>query len=187
MLSFEKKDWLTIPNILSLIRLSLIPVFILLYLNATQPTDYYLASFIILLSGLTDLLDGWIARKYHQITELGKILDPIADKLTQVTVVICLAAKFKWMRLIVVLFLVKELFMIVNSLFLLQKGKKLDGAKWYGKISTAIFYSCIVFLIAFPLLSERIASLLMLVIGFFLLLSLFLYGKIFIRMYQEKM
>lgn len=185
MLLFDKKDWLAIPNILSIIRLLLIPIFINIYLNATQPFDYYLASFIILLSGLTDLLDGWIARKYHQITELGKILDPIADKFTQVTVVICLAAQFKWMKLIVVLFLVKELFMMINSLILLEKGKKLDGAKWYGKISTAIFYSCIVFLIAFPLLSDSIASLLILVIGFFLLLSLFLYGKIFVKMYQE--
>jgi len=185
VLSFDKKDWFTIPNILSLIRLMLIPIFSIIYLNATQPWQYYLAAFIILLSGLTDLLDGWIARKYHQITELGKLLDPVADKLTQAVVVFCLTRQFNWMRIIVVLFLVKELFMMINNLILLRKGKKLDGAKWYGKIATAIFYICIIFLIAFPFISDLIASILIIIIGLFLLLSFFLYGKIFIKMYKE--
>jgi cardiolipin synthase len=185
MLSFNKKDWVTIPNILSLVRLLLIPIFSFIYLTATQPVHYYLAAFIILFSGLTDLVDGWVARKYHQITELGKLLDPIADKLTQVVVLFCLITQFKWMRYIVLLFLVKESFMLINSLILLKKGKKLDGAKWYGKIATAIFYICVVFLVAFPLTTDSIASVFILIIGFFLLLSLFLYGKIFKDMYQE--
>lgn len=185
MLSFDKKDWITVPNMLSLVRLLLIPIFSFIYLTATQPADYYLAASIILLSGLTDLADGWIARKYNQMTELGKLLDPVADKLTQVVVLFCLITQFKWMRYIVLLFIVKESFMMINSLILLKKGKKLDGAKWYGKISTAIFYICIVFLVAFPLTADSIASVFVLVIGFFSLLSLFLYGKIFKEMYQE--
>ena len=185
MLSFEKKDWVTIPNMLSLLRILLIPIFGYIYLTATQPIHYYLAAFIILLSGLTDLIDGWIARKYQQITELGKLLDPIADKLTQLTVLLCLFTQFKWVGYIVLLFLVKESFMLISSLILLKKGKKLDGAKWYGKIATAIFYVCMVYLVAFPLAVDSIVSSLILIIGFFLLLSLFLYGKIFKNMYQE--
>ena len=185
MLSFDKKDWVTIPNLLSLLRLLLIPIFSYIYLTATQPIHYYLAAFIILFSGLTDLIDGWIARKFQQITELGKLLDPVADKLTQIVVLLCLTTQFKFMGYIVLLFLVKESFMLINSLILLKRGKKLDGAKWYGKIATAIFYVCVVFLVAFPLTTGSIASILILIIGFFLLLSLFLYGKIFKDMYQE--
>ncbi|MGB3161227.1 CDP-alcohol phosphatidyltransferase family protein [Carnobacterium sp.] len=185
MLTFDKKDWIAIPNILSLVRLLLIPLFSIIYLNATQPFHYYVAAVIILFSGLTDLLDGWIARKYHQITELGKILDPVADKLTQVVIVFCLLTKFKWMTLVAVIFLIKELFMLINSLVLLQKGKKLDGAKWYGKISTALFYICMILLIAFPTISNFIAGMLIMIIVFFLLLSLLLYGKTFKKMYRE--
>ena len=80
-------EW-TVPNILSLFRIALIPVLVLTYLSCD---DIWLPASVLVLSGLTDLLDGWIARHFNQISEIGKLLDPIADKLTQFTVVVCLA------------------------------------------------------------------------------------------------
>lgn len=180
------KEVFSIPNILSYIRLLLIPVFIYFFLNATENRDYYFVGFIILLSGLTDLFDGMIARRFNQITELGKIVDPIADKLTQAAVVICLMFRYPFMWIIVILFVVKELFMGINGLILLKRGKKLDGAKWFGKLSTAVFYVTTGILITFPMLEAGFTSLLMIVTGVFLALSFMMYIPEYIKLYRKK-
>lgn len=184
-MKLQAKDFLTIPNILSYVRLMLIPVFMLQYLTAKDIGDYYIAGIIIVFSGLTDLLDGYIARKFNQITELGKLLDPIADKLTQVAVIICLLVHYEKMWIIITLFVAKELFMAVNDFLLYRQGKKLDGAKWFGKVSTAVFYACMTFLVAFPSIQATTANSLMIVTGFFLTLSFVLYGREFFTMYQK--
>ena len=84
----KKDQILTIPNLLSIIRLLMIPLIIWLYCEAQQ---YGLAVIVILLSGLTDIVDGFIARKYHMVSDFGKILDPAADKLTQAALILCLS------------------------------------------------------------------------------------------------
>ena len=86
-----KKEIFTIPNILSLFRLALIPLYVSIYLNAKQEADYYLAAAILAVSCLTDLIDGQIARRFDMISTVGKVLDPFADKVTQFTLVVCLA------------------------------------------------------------------------------------------------
>ena len=78
-----KKEICTIPNMLSIFRLVLIPVYIYIYLNATESYHYSIAAGILAISCLTDMIDGKIARKFNMISELGKVLDPLADKLTQ--------------------------------------------------------------------------------------------------------
>ena len=88
-----RKELLTIPNMLSLFRLSLIPVYIFIYLNATSPRDYFLSGTILAVSCLTDMIDGQIARRFNMITNIGKILDPVADKLTQLALTVCLSVK----------------------------------------------------------------------------------------------
>ena len=129
-MKLTKKEVFSIPNILSFVRILLIPVFMVFYLTAKTPLDYYIAAAVILISGLTDMADGLIARKCHMITELGKVLDPIADKLTQAAIVFTLIFRFPAMFFLFVLLAVKEIFMGVNGLILLKKGKKLDGAMW---------------------------------------------------------
>ena len=88
-----KKDILNIPNLLSLFRLLLIPVYITIYLRAQDKADYFLAASILAVSCLTDMIDGQIARRFNMITDLGKLLDPIADKLTQFALVLCLSLR----------------------------------------------------------------------------------------------
>ncbi|MCF3943577.1 CDP-alcohol phosphatidyltransferase family protein [Oceanobacillus alkalisoli] len=180
------REVLSVPNILSYIRILLIPVFIYLFFHATDSRDYYVIGLIILLSGLTDALDGWIARTFNQITELGKIVDPIADKLTQTAIVACLLFRYPYMWILFILFILKELFMGINGLILLKRGKKLDGAKWFGKVSTAVFYLAMGILITFPNLDTYLITFLMIVTGIFLSISFLMYIPEFLRLYEKK-
>lgn len=128
-----------IPNILTIVRFFLIPV-IMKYLFQ----DDYLAAFIVItISGLTDVLDGCIARKFNFITNFGKLIDPLADKLTQILILVTLSMKDiipSWFLIIVIF---KELILIIGASFLY--GKELVvSSKWYGKLSTVLFYVAIV-------------------------------------------
>lgn len=184
-MKLTKKEVFSIPNILSFVRILLIPVFMVFYLTAKTPMDYYIAAAVILISGLTDMADGLIARKCHMITELGKVLDPIADKLTQAAIVFTLIFRFPAMFFLFVLLAVKEIFMGVNGLILLKKGKKLDGAMWFGKLSTAVLYVVMFIFIAVPTLPDLAANILMIAAGFFLALSFILYIPIFADMHKH--
>ena len=110
-----KKDIFTIPNLLSLFRLLLIPVYIVIYLNAEDAADYYLAAGILTVSCLTDLIDGKIARHFNMITSLGKLLDPVADKATQFALILCLTMKHKVLRYLMALFVLKESFQVQKA------------------------------------------------------------------------
>ena len=117
-----KKEIFTIPNFMSLFRLALIPVYAYLYLTATERYQFTLAGLILAVSCLTDMIDGKIARKYNMITTLGKILDPLADKLTQLTLTICLSMKYPILYPVLVLFVLKELFQLVLGVLFLHRG-----------------------------------------------------------------
>ena len=145
-----KKDIFSIPNLLSLFRLLLIPVYATLYLNATQRYQYLLAGVILAVSCLTDMIDGKIARKYNMITTLGKILDPLADKLTQLTLTICLSLKYPVLYPVLGLFVMKELFQLVLGVVFLRKGKMLPGALMAGKVCTTILFGSLIALVLMP-------------------------------------
>jgi cardiolipin synthase (CMP-forming) len=182
---FSKKDLWKIPNILCYIRFILIPVFVILYMRASYPREYLRAAAVVFLSGLTDFLDGFIARKFNMITELGKLIDPIADKLTQAALIFVLVMKIKWMFLLLILFVVMQLFLLIAGLVMLKKGTKLNGAKWFGKVSTTVFYAVMLVLISLPTLDVRITNLLMLICGGFLLLSFLLYINEYRLLYHQ--
>ena len=128
-----------IPNALTIVRFLLIPFIVYFIL-----TGQYIAAFVMLtVSGLTDILDGFIARKFNFITNFGKLIDPLADKATQVSVLASLTFKGiipLWILLIVFL---KEFIMVSGASFLY--GKKLVvSSRWYGKLATVLFYVAIV-------------------------------------------
>ncbi|MGF7142509.1 cardiolipin synthase [Anaerotaenia torta] len=182
---FSKKDLWSIPNILCYIRFLLVPVFIVTYIRADSPKHYIQAAAIVLASGLTDFLDGFIARRFDMITDLGKIIDPLADKLTQAALIFVLVVKIKWMFLLLILFVVMQLFLLIAGLVMLKKERKLNGAKWFGKVSTTVFYATMLVLVAVPSLKNGTANILMLVCGAFLLLSFLLYVNEYIMMYRN--
>ena len=148
-----KKDILTIPNLLSLFRLVLIPIYIVIYLNAKDAADYYIAGGILAVSCLTDAIDGKIARHFNMISTLGKILDPLADKITQLTLVLCLAIRYPVLWILVSLFVVKESFQLVAGFMTLRRGKMLTGALLAGKISTTVLFISLILLVLMPNLS----------------------------------
>lgn len=166
-----KKEILTIPNMLSLFRLVLIPVYVVIYLNATENWHYYLSAGILAVSCLTDLVDGYIARKYNMVSTLGKILDPIADKATQFTLIVCLAVRYKAMIFLICLFVVKEGFQTVAGGLSLRNGKMLEGALISGKVCTTVLFSSLIIMVMFPTLSELIGNLLICIDIVFMLIA----------------
>jgi len=145
-----KKEILTIPNVLSLFRLILIPVYVIIYLNARDNTDYYIAAGILGVSCLTDLIDGKVARHFNMISTLGKILDPLADKATQFTLIVCLAVKHPILRYLIALFVIKESFQLIAGGIRLRKGRMLKGALLSGKICTTILFLSLILMVMLP-------------------------------------
>jgi len=143
----------TIPNLLSVIRILLIPVFAVLFYNQ----EYGWAILTLVLSGLSDFFDGKIARKFNQISALGKILDPVADKLTQVTLAVLLFMSFnkaqdetlKAFSWVFLVFIVKEIVMVLGGAVMLACGIRPGAAEIYGKVATFAFYAIMILVIAF--------------------------------------
>ena len=128
---------ITIPNLLSTFRLLLIPVFVWTYCGKH---DSLLTAGVLLLSGVTDMADGFIARHFHMVSDLGKMLDPVADKLTQAATLFCLVTQFPMMWLPLALLAVKEISIGITSLLVIRKSGIVTGAVWHGKVNTALLY-----------------------------------------------
>lgn len=145
-----KKEILALPNLLSLSRIILIPGYIAVYHHAEEAWQYLLAGSILAVSCLTDTADGIIARKLQMITDIGKILDPLADKLTQFALILSLSAKYSILYPVLALFVSKELFQCSAFLFFAQKKKVLPGALFAGKICTTVLFVSLILLVIFP-------------------------------------
>lgn len=170
-----KKQIFSIPNLMGYFRIILIPVILWRYLTADSIADYRMAAVIIGISGITDFLDGFVARKFHMVTQLGKAIDPIADKLTQIAIVCALSVRFEWFAVVACLLIVKEGFMGIMGYILIRRGKMLNGARWFGKVATAVLYVIMFALILIPDINMDIANGMILVSGILLTLSLILY------------
>lgn len=137
------KQNFNVPNTLTVLRIVLIVPLTRFLLKQ----DYIMAGVVILLSALSDMLDGLFARRLHQITDLGKILDPIADKLTLMAIVICVNVLYPDMIPFIIVLFFKELLMLAGGAFLLKLKIRPPAAKWYGKLSTVVFYTSVTTLI----------------------------------------
>ena len=166
-----KTEILTIPNLLSLFRLVLIPFYLFLYKNAKEPKQYFMAGIILAVSCLTDAIDGKIARHFHMISTVGKILDPLADKVTQFVLTMCLSMKYPVLSPVLMLLFVKELFQIILGIIYLRKGRMLEGALPAGKISTAVLFISLTMLVFFPDLPEKLVRSIALTDSIFLIIS----------------
>lgn len=139
---------MSIPNILTCIRLCLMPVFLLVYNMPVENAQFY-AILVLIVAFITDVLDGYIARKFNMVTNLGKALDPIADKAMQLTTLICLAFHSQYSLVWVVLFVgMKEILIGIGALVLYKCGV-ITQANWFGKVSCFVSFVCTLILI-FP-------------------------------------
>ena len=132
-----KNKILTIPNVLSFFRLCLIPIIVWLYISKE---DYFWTLMALLLSGLTDVVDGIIARKCNMISDFGKAFDPIADKLTQAAVLCCLVVRFNYMMIPLGMLVIKEVVTGITALISIKKTEQVEGAVWHGKLTTVVLY-----------------------------------------------
>lgn len=158
---------ITLPNILSLVRILMIPLIILSFIWE----EYLISVLFIILSGLTDLLDGYTARTYNEITKIGKILDPIADKLTQFVLLIGLLIHFPSVKIIMIIFILKETSMGLYNLYFMLKGHEYEGAIMYGKVSTVVFYASMIIIFLIKGISPIISKLFLILTTIFLLIS----------------
>lgn len=172
-------EMLSIPNILCYFRFLLIPVFCIIYLRAKAQNDYYIAAVVLLAATLTDFLDGFIARKFDMITDLGKIIDPIADKLMHGAVALCLCKRYPLMWILVGLMAVKEGYMVIMGIRHLKSGEQVRGAFWFGKVCTAVLFVTLTVLVIFSALPLTAVYTLIVVNIVFMLFSLIMYINTF--------
>ena len=172
----KKEDILTIPNFLSFFRILLIPVIAVLY----SIYDSHIAAVVVIaLSGLTDILDGKIARRFNMVSDFGKFIDPVADKLTQLAMILCLLAKYAGMQGLVILMVLKESFLFAFSYVTFKKTGVVNSARWYGKATTALLYAVMVVLFLFPNIPVTVADTLIFLCGAMIFVSMVLYSKLF--------
>ena len=154
----KNKRILTVPNLLSVFRLLLIPVILWLY---REKGAYGWALVALILSGVTDMADGYIARRWALVSDLGKALDPIADKLTQIAALWCLLSRFPYLWLPLTVLVVKEAFTGIMSLWAVKRSGQVLGADWHGKLCTALLYGVIGLHFLWGGIPELISKLLM--------------------------
>lgn len=170
----RNKNIFTIPNILSMFRLLLLPVIVYTYMNQK---DYVLSGTLLVISGVTDLLDGYIARTFNMMSDLGKILDPVADKATQAVVLLCLITRFRWLVIPFICILIKELFMSCIGMIVIKETGEVHGAVWHGKVATFMLDFMIIVHIVFYNISYSIFIILTMISTVLILLSFYLYAK----------
>ncbi len=179
----RKEDLINIPNVLCYIRILLVPVFIVLFLKEM----YWQSGLIIMLATATDVVDGWIARHFNMITDWGKFIDPLADKLMQFAMLIMAIFKNPWISILVGIFALKEAIMLAVGLYIYHKGDNLNGAMWCGKLSTVVLDGCLFLIIVLPTKYINNANVFVL-IGLsagFLILSFIIYMREYFKMYKE--
>lgn len=170
----DPKRIVTIPNLLSLFRLCLIPVFVFLY---CREQNYPATAGVLLLSGCTDVVDGFIARRFHMTSDLGKVLDPIADKLTQCAMLGCLLTRFPLMLWPLLALVVKEISDTVSGYLVMKKTGIVCGAEWHGKAATCALFAAMVLHILWYDIPPAFSLALVLTSSCMQVLSLMLYLK----------
>ena len=164
----------TIPNLMSFFRICLIPVFAWLYLSG----GHRIAALAVLaVSGLTDTLDGFVARRFNMVSDFGKILDPIADKLTQGVVLICMAARCPVLWIPAGLLVIKEALVGGTNLLVIRKTERVEGAKWHGKVTTVLLYATMLAHLTFPDMPPMLSRILAGLTSGFMLFSMAVYLK----------
>ena len=172
---YKKKEntFLTVPNVLSLFRIALIPVIVWLYAISG---NLVLSGIVLIVSGLTDIADGWIARHYNMVSDLGKALDPIADKLTQGAVLLCMIFRFPLLVFPFILLLAKEALVGFTGLLLIQKSGAVYGAEWHGKVATCLIYAMLLLHLFWAEIPATVTLVSVILASGMMLISLFLYG-----------
>ncbi len=140
----------TIPNVISMLRLLMIPFIIWAYVGLG---NNLLTVILIAVSGLSDVLDGFIARRFNMVSDLGKALDPFADKLTQIAMLFCLVFRYKYMLIPLILLTVKEFIAGTTGIAVIKATNKVRSAEWHGKLATVTLYLMLILHLVWPIVT----------------------------------
>jgi len=180
---------MNLPNILTIARLFMVPCFVFCYVKGSDGTlvyGVYYAAALFILAALTDILDGYIARKYNQITDFGKLADPLADKMMQLAAIACLTVYGRIAIWILCVFIVKELLLIIGGARMLSVFKYVVYSKWSGKAATVVLFVCIVSIMVFPEITKLQATWMMGICVIFTLIALFNYIKMYTNVKESR-
>ena len=180
---FRKGQVYTVPNLMTLFRILLIPFVILSYVGFHNTV---LTIILLAVSALTDVMDGIIARKFHMISDLGKALDPLADKLTQVSVVLCLAFEHPLMWILLALCVIRETFMLIFGYLTMKRANRVFSARWYGKLSTVMLYGTSLALLVFKKIIPHWLTVVLIVLCMVcVVLAMVLYARFFTGVWKQ--
>ncbi len=177
----DGKIW-TIPNFMSFFRLLLVPFIVWAYVGLHNTK---LAIILLAVSALTDVLDGRIARRFNMVSDLGKALDPVADKLTQVCVVLCLAFTYPLLWILLGLCVFRESCMAILGYITIRKTNQVPSARWYGKLSTVVLYASALALMIFPQMPGWLSTGLIVLCILCVALALTLYVRYFVGLWRQ--
>ena len=178
------KDLMTIPNAISFIRILLITPFVAFFIQRM----YVAAAITVGISGLSDLFDGWIARKFHQESELGKVLDPLADKLTLIAVDVCLIFIEPYVLPLMIIMVLKDVLMIIGGTIVINQGVIPPKSSWYGKLSTFMFYisvGMVVLMAIFGYVNKPLSLTVLGITAAMMIFSLVNYAIIFFKIQKQ--
>ena len=185
MIIAHKSDLWTVPNLLTYLRFVLVVPFVILFLSE----KYLQSAKCIGLSGISDCLDGFFARKLNQVTQLGKLLDPIADKVTLISVMLCMAFYAPNVIPILVVLIAKDVVMLIGGVSLLKRKITPPAAEWFGKLATIVFYFavCIIVFMKAVINYENLLldDILLSVTAVVMLYALYRYAKIYRELIKE--
>lgn len=188
MKRLSKKELFSIPNLMGYFRIILIPFFCYYYIKsigAGRGMDYWTAVVILAVSTITDFLDGKVARYFNMVTELGKALDPVADKLTHGAVAICVAVEYPFMWFLLLIMLIKEGYMLVMNGKAIKQGKYLGSARWFGKLCTGSLFVTLILLIIWREMSIILANVLIIINICIMIFTWLQYQKVFRELLKQ--
>ena len=171
-----REQVLTIPNAMSAFRIVLIPFIIWTY----AIDRHYLSVSLVVLSAISDMLDGFVARKLNMISDFGKFIDPLADKLTQAALLVCLMTEHKHIYILFIILAVKELATLFLGAVVFKRHDSVNSAKWYGKLCTAVFEATMMLLMLFPDTPENTVHLAMLVCASVMIFAFVMYSLFYL-------
>ena len=168
---------MNLPNLISCTRILMVPLFVFFYVDG----KVLLSMCVLLLCGLSDVLDGMIARRMNMVTELGKILDPVADKLIQGAMMLCLAYAYPVLWMLLAFLVFKELILGAVGIYVMKCKGFVCSSRWYGKLCTVFIYGAMLLLLLFPQTGAAVNALAMCCAGL-MLMSMLLYLHGFVRL-----
>lgn len=176
----KKEDLFKVPNLLCYVRILFVPLFIYLFLSGY----HWQSALVVIAASITDVLDGYIARHFNLITDWGKFIDPVADKLMQFSMLVVTIFKVKWVLILVITFAIKEIVLLVVGLYIYHKDYNLNGANWAGKLCTVVLDTVMLIFIAFPTPPEPLAISLVALVIVFMLISFVVYLTEYKKLYD---